>query len=147
MLQRADSKIDHLADVGLFKSCTRSELKELAKISTQTEIPAGHAFCREGEAGREFFVVIDGEAKVTIGGDDVATVGPGGFVGEMALLDGGPRVATVTALTPMRLLVLSRAEFVELLAHVPSASRRILEGLGARLRAADAQLHPGRVGV
>ena len=145
--QKTDAKIDHLAEVGLFKSCTRSELKELAKISTETEVPTGQVLCREGGVGREFFVVVDGKASVTIAGDDVATIGPGGFFGEMALLDGGPRVATVTAVTPMRVLVLSRPEFVDLLAHVPSASRRILEAVGARLREADLQLHPSRVGV
>jgi CRP-like cAMP-binding protein len=65
----------------------------------------------------------------------------------MALLDGGPRVATVTGATDMHLLVLSRTEFLELLAEAPTVTRRILEGVGARLRAADIQLHPSRVGI
>ena len=80
--------------------------------------------CQEGKSGNECFVVIEGEAAVTIGGDEVTTIGPGGFFGEMALLDGGPRVATVTATTDMRLLSLSRGEFTTLLADVPSVSRQ-----------------------
>ena len=77
----------------------------------------------------------------------MTTIGPGGFFGEMALLDGGPRVATVTAKTDMRLLSLSRGEFTTLLADVPSVSRKMLEAVGARLRLADAQLHPSHVGI
>ena len=77
----------------------------------------------------------------------MTTIGPGGFFGEMALLDGGPGVATVTAKTDMRLLSLSRGEFTTLLADVPSVSRKMLEAVGARLRLADAQLHPSHVGI
>jgi CRP/FNR family transcriptional regulator, cyclic AMP receptor protein len=131
----------------LFHSCTKDELRELASITTETTVCAGHVLCKEGATGREFFVVVDGEAIVTIAGEQVATVAPGGFCGEMALLDGGPRVATVTAATDMTVLVVSQPEFFELVGEVPTVTRRILAGVAARLRTADAQLHPSRLGV
>jgi CRP-like cAMP-binding protein len=147
MSTKHDKKIQSLAQVTLFHGCGRHELQELAKITTEVDVTAGHRLCKQGDTGREFFVVVDGEATVNIAGDDVANIGPGGFFGEMALLDGGPRVATVTAASDMHLLVLSRSEFLELLAEAPTVTRNILEGVGARLRTADGQLHPSRLGV
>lgn len=147
MFHKHDARLDLLSKVSLFSGCSQSELKELAKITTEMDASAGTVLCREGGAGHTCFIVVDGEAKVTIDGEEVGTVGPGGFFGEMALLDGGPRVATVTAATDMRLLELSRPEFSTLLADLPSVSRKMLTALGARLREAHAQLHPGRVGV
>ncbi len=147
MLKKQDGRVEKLAGVSLFRGCSQSELKALAGITTEVEAAAGKVLCQEGKSGNECFVVIEGEAAVTIGGDEVTTIGPGGFFGEMALLDGGPRVATVTAKTDMRLLSLSRGEFTTLLADVPSVSRKMLEAVGARLRLADAQLHPSHVGI
>jgi CRP/FNR family transcriptional regulator, cyclic AMP receptor protein len=147
MFQKHDARVDRLASVDLFASCTQSELRELAGITTEMDAAAGTVFCREGASGGDCFVVVDGEVEVTIGGDQVCTIGPGGFFGEMALLDGGPRVATVTATSDMRVLVLSRQEFASLLTRVPSVSRRMLAAIGARLRLADSQLHPSRVGI
>jgi CRP/FNR family cyclic AMP-dependent transcriptional regulator len=144
---RHNAEADDLAQVSLFGGCTRKELQKLASITTETGVPAGRVLCQEGEIGTEFFVVVDGKATVTIAGDYVATIGPGGFFGEMALLDGGRRGATVTAATDMRVLVLSRREFVILLADVPTVSRRMLEALSSRLRAADMQLRSHRLGV
>jgi CRP/FNR family transcriptional regulator, cyclic AMP receptor protein len=147
MLKRQDQKIDRLAQVPLFSACTQKELRELAKITTDSSVNAGQVLCSENETGNECYIVIDGQAAVTIGGQHVATIEPGGFFGEMALLDGGPRIATVTAASDMDLLVLSRREFLELIDQVPSVTRRLLEGLGARLRDADLRLHPNRLGV
>jgi CRP/FNR family transcriptional regulator, cyclic AMP receptor protein len=147
MLKRQDQKIDRLAQVPLFSACTKKELRELAKITTDASASAGQILCKENETGSECYIVVDGQAAVTIGGQHVATIKSGGFFGEMALLDGGPRIATVTAATDMDLLVLSRREFLELIDQVPSVTRRLLEGLGARLRDADLRLHPSRLGV
>jgi CRP-like cAMP-binding protein len=147
MFNKHDVRIDRLGEVSLFRACSHSELRELARITTELEAPAGAVLCREGATGTDCFVVVEGEVRVTIAGDEVDTLGPGGFFGEMALLDGGPRVATVTALTDLRLLVLSRQEFASLLTNVPSVCRRMLAAIGARLRLADAQLHPARVGI
>ena len=147
MFHKHDARVDKLGSVSLFSSCTHSELRELAGITTEMEAPAGTVFCREGATGNDCFVVVDGEAAVTIAGELVCTISPGGFFGEMALLDGGPRVATVTATTDMRVLVMSRQEFGSLLTRVPSVSRRMLAAVGARLRAADAQLHAAHLGI
>ena len=144
---RHNAEADDLAQVSLFGGCTRKELQELASITTEVDIHAGQVVCQEGQFGSEFFVVVKGKATVTIAGDYVATIGPGGFFGEMALLDGGRRGATVTAATDMQVLVMSRHEFVILLADVPTVSRRMLEALTSRLRTADMQLHSHRLGV
>ena len=147
MSHKTDPKIELLAQVSLFRGCTREELQELARICTEIDVPADQVLCREGQVGRECFVVVDGSATVTSGGEAVAMVGPGGFFGEIALLEHGPRVATVTAATPMRLFALSRPEFAQLMVGVPTVSRRIVEALGARLRTAETQRHPSAVGV
>jgi CRP-like cAMP-binding protein len=140
---KRDAKMAHLSQVGLFSDCTRGQLRELAKHTTEVRAPAGAVLCREGERGRECFVIRDGEASVTIAGDAIATVGPGAIFGELSLLDGQPRIATVTAASDMELVVLSRREFDEMLATVPAVSRRILQSVGARLRVADVRLHAG----
>lgn len=147
MFRKSDVRVEKLAGVSLFRSCSQAELRELAGITNELDVTAGTVLCHEGAAGRECYIVLDGQATVTINGDHICTVGAGGFFGEMALLDGGPRVATVTATSDMRLLVLSRSEFTTLLTDVPSVSRRMLVSVGARLRLADAQLHPARVGI
>ncbi|HEY1279985.1 MAG TPA: cyclic nucleotide-binding domain-containing protein [Acidimicrobiales bacterium] len=147
MFIRHNAVADDLAQVTLFGGCTRKELRELASISTGVDIHAGQVMCQEGHVGSEFFVVAAGHATVTIAGDCVATIGPGEFFGEMALLDGGRRGATVTATTDMHVLVMSRHEFVILLADVPRVSRRMLEALSSRLRTADMQLRAHQVGV
>jgi CRP/FNR family cyclic AMP-dependent transcriptional regulator len=136
-VSKHDPKIEHLATIRPFRRCTRRQLQQLAQLTTELEAARGAVLCREGDVGRECFVVREGEASVSIDGEQIATIGPGGVVGELALLDGEPRVATVTAATDMRLVVLSRPEFNKVLADIPSVSRGILESVGARLRAAD----------
>ena len=90
--------------------------------------------------GREFIVIVDGTATVAIDGQAVATLGAGDFLGEIALLDGGPRTATVTADTDLVAEVMSHQELASLLVNVPYVTRGILKGVAARLRAADATL-------
>jgi GNAT superfamily N-acetyltransferase len=139
-MPKLDSKIRRLAEIDLFQPCNPRQLHVLSSLTTELDAVKGTVLCREGEAGREWFVVRAGQATVSIGGEVVATIGPGGFFGELALLDGEPRVATVTAATDVQLVVMSRPEFNELLARMPLVSRRILREIGGRLRAADARL-------
>src|ERR1700722_11841423 len=87
----------YLTDIPLFSGCSRRELEELSSLFSAANIPAGKVLTDEGQPGREFVVIVDGEAAVAIHGVDIATLGPGDFFGEIALLDGGPRTATVTA--------------------------------------------------
>jgi len=135
--RKGDAKVADLAGVTLFAGCTGKELSAIAKLTCETQAAPGQVVCKEGEAGLECFVIVEGEAEVTMAGTPIATIGPGSFLGEMALLDRGPRVATVTATTPMRLLALSRTEFDALLVTVPEVSRRMLAIMGSRLRVMD----------
>src|SRR5450631_3928442 len=128
---------DHpLAHVSLFRACSPAELDAIVSVTTLIDVPAGRVLCTEGEGGDEFFVIVEGEVTVSVNRAEIATLGPGDFFGEMALLDGGPRVATVTTATPGRLLVLTRPEFNGLLERAPTVCHRILIGLGHRLRQA-----------
>ena len=92
---------------------------------------------RQGDPGRECFVIADGRAKATIRGKQSVSLGPGSFFGEMSLLDQGPRSATVTAETDMHLLVLGSREFSSLVDEVPIVALRMMRGLAERLRSAE----------
>jgi CRP-like cAMP-binding protein len=100
-------------------------------------MPAGKVVCREGVLGHQAFVIVSGEVSVTVAGKEVARLGPGNLCGEMALLEGGIRSATVTAVTPVDVLALSVSDFNEMLRVAPTVNRRMLVSLSARLREAD----------
>ena len=121
----------------MFSACTNRELRRIASLADQIEVPKGKVLTRQGDPGWECFVITEGEAKATMRGRGSATLGPGSFFGEMALLDQGPRSATVTAESDMRLLVLSSRDFSALLEEVPSVARRMMRGLAERLREAE----------
>jgi CRP-like cAMP-binding protein len=138
---RKTDRIDLLRKVWLFERCTPKELQAIAKLATPLLADAGQVLAREGQNGGEFFVIVEGTAEATIDGARIADLGPGQFFGEMALLDRGPRVATVIAQSSMLLLVLSGSEFEELIRQsIPSVSRRMLMVLGQRLREADQRI-------
>lgn len=132
-----DQKVELLAAVPLFSACSDKELKRIASLATPLEVPGGEALTVEGAPGSEFFVIDEGTAKVTLRGEELASLGPGDFFGEMSLLDGEPRAATVTADTPMRVFVIGAGEFGALLDDSPSVARRLLRGLARRLREAE----------
>src|SRR5262245_3657070 len=104
---KTDDKIRALSGVGLFAGCTKRELRRVAQLCVPLSVDEGFVLTVEGGPGRECFIIADGKARVTIGGKPVGVVGPGECVGEMALLDRGPRTATVAVQTPMSLYVLS----------------------------------------
>jgi CRP/FNR family transcriptional regulator, cyclic AMP receptor protein len=135
--QGQDTKIRLLSGVGLFSPCAKHELRRIAALVDEMEAPKGRVLAQEGEPGNEFFVVVKGSATAKRRGRKVATMGPGSFFGELALLDQGPRAATVTADSEMHLLVLTSRSFSSLLEDVPSVSRRILCGMAERLRSAE----------
>jgi len=136
MLKAAqDPKLDLLAGVPLFAELNRRHLRRVGELCVRVDVGAGKVLCREGESGSEFFIVIDGEASVDIAGTEVATVREGGFFGELALLGGGPRTATVTTKTPMSVFVLSGAEFSSLLREEPQVAVKVLAAVGSRIRA------------
>lgn len=121
----------------MFAACTKRELSRIAALSDVIEAPEGKVLTRQGDTGWEFFVIVNGKAKASIRGRPSATLGPGSFFGEMALLDHGPRTATVTAETDMDLLVLNARDFSGLLIEAPTVARRMLEVLAERLREAE----------
>ena len=136
-LKTTSSKVELLKNVKLFHACSNKELARIAALADEHHVEAGEVLTQEGRPGGEFFVIADGEAKATLRGKKLATLGAGSFFGEMSLLDHGPRAATITAETPMHLLVLDPRSFMSLLDEVPSVSRKILRGLAERLRLAE----------
>jgi CRP/FNR family cyclic AMP-dependent transcriptional regulator len=125
-----------LGEIPVFAGCTKKELAALAKVVRRVDHDAGEVIASEGEPGAGLFVIDAGEADVTVGGRRVNRLGPGDFFGEMALLDGGPRTATVTATTDVRMYALSSWVFRGLLSEHPQIAFRMLEVLAARLREA-----------
>jgi CRP-like cAMP-binding protein len=128
-----DTKVDALRRVTLFQGLSRRQLVQLARVSEDLEVPAGEVLCKEGQLGREFFVIIDGEVEVTKDGKQLAVRRGGEFFGEIALLEHIPRTATVTARTPLRFFVLTRRDFQQLLRDNPGVELKILRALARRL--------------
>lgn len=128
-----DTKVQALKRAPLFEGLSRKELTDLARVSEDLEMEPGKVLCKEGEIGREFFVIVDGDVTVTRNGRRVASRGGGDFVGEIALLEDIPRTATVTAETPVRLFVLTRQDFRHLLDRHPGVERKVLRALARRL--------------
>lgn len=137
----ADDYLAHLRAVPLFATCSNTDLAAIAAAVDELEVDAGRVLVAEGEVGKEAFVIVEGEAVVTRGGAALNTIGPGQPFGEMALVDRSPRNATVTATTPMRLLVIGQREFVGLMDASPGFTRSILAAVAARLRAKDVALY------
>ena len=131
-LPRAD---EVMAAIPLFAGLSKKERLLASQLSTTVTVPAGAVLTHEGAEGAEFFVVLEGEVEVFQGGKVIATRGPGSPLGEMALLEGGPRTATLLAKTPVSTLVSGRREFNDLLSAVPQISER-LHAITAERRAA-----------
>jgi CRP/FNR family cyclic AMP-dependent transcriptional regulator len=124
-----------LAKVPIFSECTKRELTIIGRAAKEVSHAEGTVIAREGERGVGLFLILEGQCKVTIGGKTKAKLGPGDFFGEVALLDGGPRTATVTALTPVRLVGITGWVFRGLLMEHPSIALKTLEAVAGRLRA------------
>jgi len=127
-----DTKVAALRQAPLFESLSKAELVRLARMTEDVEVCAGKVLCREGEIGREFFVIVDGEAVVTRRGKRLVTQRAGDFFGEIALLENIPRTATVTASTPLRFFVLTGQSFRRLLDDAPRVERKVLRALARR---------------
>ncbi|MGZ4119836.1 MAG: Crp/Fnr family transcriptional regulator [Actinomycetota bacterium] len=136
-MRRKASGAQMLANVPLFSQCTPRERARIGALLTEIRVPAGKTLCTEGTAGRECFIVADGRAKATLRRRKLANFGPGAFFGEMSLLDGGPRTATIVAETPMTLYVLSPRDLAGLTNDFPSVTTKMLRVLAQRLRAAE----------
>jgi CRP-like cAMP-binding protein len=125
---------DALADVPLFSGLSRRHLKHVAALTEEEEFDEGDVLAEEGGAGDTFYVLLQGECKVERGGRRIARLLPGDFFGEIALIDSGPRTATVVAETPIQTMTIHRKRFQKMLEEDPSIVVQMLEELSKRLR-------------
>lgn len=133
--------LESLAEIPLFSALSKRDLQRIAKASNEVTRDAGTVLVDQGDMGREAFVVIDGTATVKRNGRKVGTLGPGDAIGELSLLDHGPRTATVTADGPITLLVLSAREFRGIIEEVPGLAHKLLGQLASRVRELDRQIY------
>lgn len=138
MARGSDSFAQHLAEVPLFSALSKKDLHAVAKQAELVQVAEGTPIVTEGSAGSEFYVILDGRARVERHGRQVALLGAGGFFGDLALLDRAPRNATVVAETPMEVARIGQRGFDALL-DTPGFSKKLLAGLARRLREQDAR--------
>ena len=132
-MRRGNSKVDLIKRVPLFSKLSRSKLNEVASIADEIDFQEGTELTREGERGREFFVLLEGSAEVRRVGRTVATLGEGDFLGEIALVTDLPRTATVVTTEPARALVVTDRAFRNLLDGSPEIHHQITSALAERL--------------
>ena len=130
---RRNEKVEVIKRVPLFAGCSKGELEQIAQIADEIDLAEGKEMTREGSRGREFFVLLEGDADVTKGGSSINKLGPGDFFGEIALISDSPRTATVTATSPVRALVITDRSFRRLLDEQPEIQRKVLVALAERL--------------
>jgi len=130
-----NSKAAAIAGVPLFARCSKSELARIAQLADELDLPAGKVLTREGARGREFFVLLEGEAEVRRQGHRISTLRAGDFLGEIALVTDAPRTATVTTTAPSRALVVTDRAFRTLMRDSPEIQGKVLEAVASRLAA------------
>ena len=128
-----DEYLQKLASVPLFSKCTNRQLQEIVDVATELTFPAGEALVRQGEVGFDMFIILDGTVSVTRDGERVATLTAGDAVGELAVLSGHPRSATVEAETELRILDLTHPDFDRLLDDIPGLAKHLLYEVSSRL--------------
>jgi CRP-like cAMP-binding protein len=132
-LLHKNAKVELLKHVPLFEGCSKKDLAQIASLADELDLPGERELTHEGSTGKEFVVLVEGEADVLRDGNLVAGLGPGDFVGEIALVTGQPRTATVRTRGPSRVLVIGAREFRTLLRDVPSIQTRVLMAVAVRL--------------
>jgi CRP/FNR family cyclic AMP-dependent transcriptional regulator len=132
------TKVDLLRRVTLFAGCSRAELEAVSRVADELRVPAGRVLMRQGAPGRELIVLVEGEVTVERDGATIAVRRGGDFLGELALVTGRSRTATVTAATDLQTLVLDRLSFDRLLRDVPTIAAKVLNAVAERLPPEDA---------
>jgi CRP-like cAMP-binding protein len=130
---RKNAKVELIKRVPLFSHCSKKELGLVAQIADEIDLPEGKTLMREGDRGREFFVLVEGNADVRKGNRKVNTMGKGDFFGEIALVSQKPRTATVTTASPVRALVVTEQSFRSLIDRAPEVQRKVLQALADRV--------------
>ncbi|MEI2705050.1 MAG: cyclic nucleotide-binding domain-containing protein [Ilumatobacteraceae bacterium] len=133
--------IEHLRNVPLFQGCSNRDLEKIAKAGDEVRMPAGSLILDQGQTGREAFVVLDGTVVAKRNGKKIANLGRGAVVGELSLLDHGPRTATVICETDCELLLLDQRNFMGVLDEVPALAHKLLATLAGRIRDLDRQYY------
>jgi len=133
----AKKSSSQLRSVPLFSECTPKELEIVVNNSTEKTVKAGTVLIEQGRVGREAFVILEGSATVKRNGKKIGTAKAGAIVGELSLLDGGPRTATVTTDTDTRLLVISDRGMKNTIEFIPAIGRKLLKALAGRVRDLD----------
>jgi len=131
-----NGKSEAMRAVPLFARLGKRELADVAALADEVEMEAGHTVVREGDRGREFVVLLEGEARVERGGETLRTLGPGDFFGEIALVARVPRTASVTTATPVKALVIADQGFRSLMASTPAIQQKVLEAFAERVEPA-----------
>ena len=122
-----------LREIPFFASLGKGELEQVGSWTDEVEIPAGHVLGREGSVAYEFFVIEEGAVEVTVEGRHLAELGPGDFFGEIGLLASERRTATVTATTPLRVVVMLGRDFRRMEQEMPDVAQQIREAIELRL--------------
>ncbi len=138
-----DEHLERLGEVSVFRALSRDDLQVLGRSADTVEVTAGTVLVKEGEIGREFFVLLSGEVSVVAGGQEVNVLREGQWFGELAIIDPAPRDATVTATTDCELLLIDSRRFRPLLEEVPVLAHKIMVSLARRLRQADQRVWLG----
>ncbi len=133
-----DEKLELLKRIPLFAGLNRRQIERLGQLTDEVDVPAGRVLMREGDPGHELFVIISGTVKIERDGREIARRGSGDFLGEIALVDRGPRTATVTTDGPARLLVVGHQAFNSLMDEFPGLEREVLRTLAQRVRNIEA---------
>jgi CRP-like cAMP-binding protein len=133
---RKATKIDLLKGVPLFGECSRAELAQIARWVDELVVPEGTVLMREGEIGREVYVIVEGSVRVTRKGRKLADFGPGSYIGDVALITRLPRGATGVTISPARLLVMTDTAFRSAVRQSPSIALKVLDSVGQRTRQA-----------
>ena len=132
-----DEKLDLLHQIPLFAGLARHRIERLGQLAEEVDVPAGKVLIRQGDSGGDLMVLVSGAASVERDGARISTLGPGDFVGEIALVDGGARTATITTDEPCRLVVLGHREFHAVMDEFPEVAGQILATLADRIRSLD----------
>lgn len=129
-----DEKLDLLRRIPLFSGFDRRRMERLGMLADEVDVPAGKVLMRQGESGSDMMIVVRGSVGVERGGKRLNTLGPGDFFGEIALVDGGPRTATITAEEPTTLLVISHRDFHSMMDEFPDVAAQVMNALANRVR-------------